>query len=253
MKEEVLREIAGDFLVPLFSGAQLEESAEQSGRRDGLVSLRDPLKIAFKVNRDDDYRLVLSRRQAYAKSSEAVVTEINVVRAFAGVVATMEDPLDSPLKQDLLSTIQRRIVARATGRDLETLVLSGIDQLVSWGLALYEGSPISASIGFSARDQPEGTVDIRDIAQHDFGAVLGNGFDTLMEFDFKGRFVNHDILEFANEPASFCPLRQSAIAGWTTSGANQIALSLNRLGEILVFRNGQLLFAPLWSMAFPHA
>jgi hypothetical protein len=42
-------------------------------------------------------------------------------------------------------------------------------------------------------------------------------------------------------PASFSPYRQAPIAAWAKDG--KIALALNRLGEILVFRDGKLLFA----------
>lgn len=115
MDEMLLREIATEYLVPLFSGAQLEEQSEKSTRREALVATREPIKIAFKVSRDDDYRLVLSRQQSFAEPSEAVLPEIDVVKAFVDVVASMADALDSPLKQDLLSTFQRKVVARAVG------------------------------------------------------------------------------------------------------------------------------------------
>lgn len=244
MDQGLLRGIVIEYLVPLFSGAQLEDRAENSNRREGLVATRDPLRIAFKVSRNDDYRLVLSRPQPFAKTSEANLPEIDVVQAFVDVVAHMADALNSPLKDDLLSTFQRRIVARAIGLpNLEPLVLSGIDQLANWGAKLYEGAPIAASIGFSDNTQRRGTVKIGEIAAQDFGAVMGNGYDTLMEFDFQGRFVSHDALEFDSDLPSFCPLRQAAISGWTTTGEDRIALSLNRLGEILAFRKGQLLFA----------
>ena len=244
MDEGLLREIATRHLVPLFSGAFLEPQALRSTSREDLVSFFDPISIAFKVSRSDDYRLVLTRRQYFATAEQAVVPEFQVVKAFAEIIANMAEVLESSMKSDLLSTFQRRVVARAVGqKGDERIILSGIDQLDRWGTRLYEGAPISASIGFSTNNQPEGSVDIKDIAHHDFGAVMGNGYDTLMEFDLQGRFVSHDALKLDNDLSSFCPLRQAAIAGWTTVDENRIALSLNRLGEILAFRKGQLLFA----------
>ena len=244
MDEALLREIADEFLVPLFSGAELDAQSEESISRDALVAYRDPNTIAFKVQREDDYRLLLKRSQAFAKASEVVMPELSIVQAFVDIVAQMATFLQSDLKQDILSTFQRRVVARAVaGKSRETLVLSGIDQLSHWGSRLYEGAPIAASIGFRNSRQPNTSVRLKDIADNDFGAVLGNGFDTLLEFDFRSRLISHRELKSQGDWPSFCPLRQSAIAEWTSRHQKRVALTLNRLGEILVLRDRQLLFA----------
>jgi len=244
MEEELLREIAAEFLVPLFSGAELADRAEESSSRDALVAYRDPNTIAFKVHRDDEYRHRLKRSQAFAKSSEVVVPEIDVIHAFVDVVSQMSEVLESDLKNDVLSTFQRRVVARAVaGKKSERTVLSGIDRLADWGSRLYEGAPIAAAIGFRNRPHPARSVRLSDFAGNDFGAVLGNGYDTLLEFSFRGRFVSHRQLSPNSGWPSFCPLRQAAIADWTTVSQRRVALTLNRLGEILVLRDQQLLFA----------
>lgn len=244
MDQELFRQIATNYLVPLFSGAQLEEQAIESSRRESLVAFLDPISIAFKASRADDYRLILTRRQSFAISSGAVIPELDVVQAFVDIVSSMADELQSPLKEDLLSTFQRRVVARAVGMGIrESSVLSGIDQLAKWGSRLYEGAPIAASIGFRNRPQEGDGIRLSDIAENDFGAVLGNGFDTLLEFDFEGQFITHRVLSFSGGLPSFCPVRQAAIAEWTTKHRQRIALTLNRLSEILVIRNQQLLFA----------
>lgn len=244
MKEGLLREIAEDYLLPFFSGARLEDRTTPSTPREEQVALRDPLSISFKINRNDRYRLTMTRSQPFSSSSKtSIVQEIEVVRSFVDVIASMEEHLTTPLKADLLSTFQRRVVARATrGPKFESTILSGIDQMARWGNRLYEGMPISAALGFRETPQTH-SLTIKDVVRHDFAAVLSNGFDTILSFDYHERLVAHESLEQGEQLPSFCPMRQAHIAEWTTARDTRVALSLNRLAEIMVFRDRQMLFA----------
>lgn len=243
MREDLLREIAEEYLVPFFSGATILPQADRSSAREQVVSIRDPLSIAFKVNRSDNYRLVLTRSQPFSSSAKPVVPEIEVVRSFVASLSKMEHLLETDLRHDLLSTFQRRVVAKAiNSNSFEDVILSAIDQFAVWGGRLYEGAPISSAIGFkpgTKRNLPR----LEDIGDHDFIAVLSNGFDTILEFNYFGEFLSHAGLDTDSEaPSTFCPMRQSSIAIWTNE-SKRIALTLNRLGEILILRDGQLVFA----------
>jgi hypothetical protein len=244
MRAALLREIASEYLVPFFSGARLEDGSVPSTPHAKKVALDDPLRIKLKVNSKDLYQLVLSRSQSFAGGErKPVVSEIDVVRAFVDVLASMETQLDGPLKPDLLSTFQRRVVARAImGSEHETVILQGIDQLASWGNRLYEGKPISASLGFRRMTEKHATP-LSSFATHDFAAVLTNGFDTIMTFDYDGNLVGHDALPHKDVGAPFSPMRQIYIADWTSGHEARVAMTLNRLGEIMLFRNQQLIFA----------
>jgi hypothetical protein len=243
MDEGLLREIATEYLLPFFSGTKIEPAALSSTAREQQVALVNPLQISFKINKKDSYRLVLSRSQSFTGTPKPVIAEIDVVRAFVDVVASMEELLSGKLKLDLLSTFQRRVVARAIrGSEFEETILSGIDQMARWGNRLYEGSPISAAIGFRVTPQDH-SISLAGLAKHDFSAVVSNGFDTLLSFDFNGRLVAHEALSEGENMPSFCPMRQAHIAEWTTKRDTRVAISLNRLAEILVFRNQEMLFA----------
>ncbi|MDP3800573.1 hypothetical protein [Brevundimonas sp.] len=243
MQEELLREIANQYLVPLFSGAYLTTGLDKksSSKR---VAWRDPMSIAFKVERGDNYRLILTRPQRFAQPGEVTLTEYQVVQAFVDIVGGMAPQLATDLRHDLLSTFQRRVVARAVqGEARESLILNGIDRLAHWGNRLYEGAPISASIGFRNLPQTDG-ITLEELSKEEFGAVISNGFDTLLEFDFAGQLISHQSnLAITGVIPSYCPLRQAYIAEWTTKKETRVALSLNRLGEVLIFRNQELLFA----------
>jgi hypothetical protein len=115
-----------------------------------------------------------------------------------------------------------------------------LDQLAKWGTRLYEGKPISAALGF-VPDRPGGDATLQDICHHDFSAVLSNGFDTMLTFDFHGRCVGYESLSQPARAPSYAPYRYSALAAW--AAGERFAVVLNRLGEILVFKNQMLLFA----------
>jgi hypothetical protein len=243
MDQTLLREIANDYLLPFFSGAVVEDNAAQSNQYHELVALKNHLSLFFKVNKNDLYRLTLFRSQSFVTQASRIIPERDVVSAFVTVLSEMEDQLTTNLKQDLLSTFQRRVVARALYNGLhERTILAGIDQMARWANRLYEGSPISAAIGFRQTSQ-DGTLDLAGFARHDFAAVLSNGFDTMLSFSFDGKFLGHESLPQGDSLPSYCPMRQSHIADWTTKKHTRLALSLNRLGEILVFRQEELLFA----------
>lgn len=244
MREIQLRKIAEEFLVPFFSGSSLQYDPEPSTRTDRLVEQINDKAIAFKISTSDSYRLVLQRRQQFSKEAD-VIPEISIVEAFVDVLAGMGDAITGEFQRDLLATFQRRIVARsiAASRGDEDIILDAIDQLARLANRLYEGQPISASLGFRHKIiDSEEPIEFDDFWEEDYSAVLSNGHDTILEFNFSGEFVGHHSLD-SGKPASYCPLRQTPIAEWTTESERRVAMTLNRLGEILIFRDQQLLFA----------
>ena len=105
---------------------------------------------------------------------------------------------------------------------------------------------MSATLGYR-NVRKDRDITLSDIGTHDFGYVLGNGFDTMVELNFEGTFLGHKALSQEFDPAIWAPFRQVQIAEWTTRGSTavdkRVAMTLNRLGEILIYRGGQLLFA----------
>ena len=243
MDELLLREISEAYLLPFFSGASLETKALESSVSEARVAIKTTQSIAFKVNRQDNYRLVVRRDQPFAADSDPA-REKRVVEAFVNVLEKMSDELKGPLKGDLLSTFQRRVVAEATAEPGEGAnLLTVIDQLARWGTRLYEGAPISSAIGIDPDISGTKSLPLSNIAKEDFFAVLSNGFDTMLTLSKHLNFTGHLVLDATPAVSGFCPWRHSAVAAWTADVTGRIAVVLNRLGEILIFRDGQLLFA----------
>jgi hypothetical protein len=243
MEKTLLREISEAYLLPFFSGASIEIEALESSASEAQVATKTTQSIAFKVNRSDLYRLVVRRDQPFASDSDPA-REKRVVEAFVDVLERMSDEVRGPLKDDLLSTFQRRVVAEATAEPGEgAKLLAVIDQLALWATRLYEGAPIASAIGIDPAVDGDKSLPLANIAKEDFFAVLSNGFDTMITLSKNLYFTCHVVLDTAPSAKGFCPWRHSAIAAWTAGGKGRIAVVLNRLGEILIFRDTQLLFA----------
>lgn len=241
MDEQTLRTLSKAYLVPLFSGAELLDASYPSNAAQQRVAFENRCNIHFKVHNADRYRIGIKRSQFFDKDTSGRVTEKRVVEAFVDAVDEISDGLERPYKEDLLSALQRRIVAKSVGGSAtEAAILKAIDQLTTWSSRLYEGQPISVCLGFVPETDNTGIL-LEQIAGEDFGSVLSNGFDTLMSFDGTGNLQGHVALSQPAENPVFAPLRYAALASWASEG--RIALSLNRLGEILVFRDQKLVFA----------
>ena len=241
MDENLLRDIAAEYLVPLFSGARLESNSVSSTRRDSLVGSNDPCTIHLKAERADQYRLVIKRSQPFSKVKSNVLAEKHVVEGFVSVLNEIKDGLSKSYKSDLLATFQRRIVAKsvANSAQMQTTLLSALDQMAIWASRLYEGQPIAAAFGFKA-DQTADACLLHEICQTDFSAVLSNGFDSLLVFNAIGQLLGHESLSQPSPIPTFTPYRQGPVAEWAADG--RIVIALNRLGEIFVFRDQKLLF-----------
>lgn len=241
MDENQLMSLAKEHLVPLFSGAEIDSEVQGSTTRQGQVASENPCCILFKASQQDRYRLALRRSQPFDGDAGGRVNEKRIVQAFVDVATEIEGGLTQPYKADLLSTFQRRVVVKAICEpSAQASFLEAIDQLSIWATRLYEGKPIAATFGF-VPGQTGGRVNLHDICEKDFSAVLSNGFDTMFTFDFSGRLIGLEPLSQPNPVPSFAPYRQGAVASWSSNG--RISLVLNRLGEILVFKDAKLLFA----------
>ncbi|MCB1130028.1 MAG: hypothetical protein KDN05_02800 [Verrucomicrobiae bacterium] len=241
MDEPTLRSLSKSYLVPLFSGAELSEGSFPSNASQQRVAFENRCNLRFKVHANDNYRIGIKRSQFFDTDTGGRVTEKRVVEAFVDSVDEISDGLSRPYKEDLLSALQRRIVAKSVGGSAsDSAILAAIDQLTTWSSRLYEGQPISVGLGF-VPETNDSRIRLAQIASEDFGSVLSNGFDTLLSFDPEGNLQGHEALSQPALNPVFAPLRYAALASWASEG--RIALSLNRLGEILVFRDQKLVFA----------
>lgn len=234
MEQDQLRRIAEEYLCPLFSGAWLED-ASPSTPQDQRVARRDSRSLAFKVDRSDPYRLVLRRRERFGLPAQ------QVVKSFVDVLREIEPALSTVYEPDLLRTLQRKVLARAiAGGGMHDAILSAINRLEAWAEGSYEGQPVTAAFGLDPG--ATGTeLTLQEFSSLEFSAVLTNGVDTMVLVDPRGHLVGHECLKAPDALPSFAPHTQGAFAAWAAGG--RIVLVLTGIGDILVFKDSQLMFA----------
>jgi hypothetical protein len=122
-----------------------------------------------------------------------------------------------------------------------------------WSEQTYEGRPISAAVGLDPEQVARKSSVTIDVLGEPYGLVMASGLDSILVVNRNRQVVHRVTLsptEIGREIRA--PLRFVALAHWARD--KRTALSLTRLGEILLFRDGSLAFAKrrgTWCH-FPH-
>lgn len=234
MEQDRLRRIADEYLCSLFSGAWLAGSVPSTPRQR-RVARRDRRSLAFKVDGSDTYRLILRRGEKFGLPAQ------RIVEAFVDVLREIEPALSTVYEPDVLRTLQKKALARAIARgDAYDPMLAAIDWLEAWAERPYEGQSVSGVLGVDPGTQG-GSLTLDELCSLEFSAVLSNGVDTMVWVDSEGRVVGHECLDPPAVLPPFAPYVHAAFAAWAVDG--RLALALTPMGEILIFRDSQLLFA----------
>jgi hypothetical protein len=136
--------------------------------------------------------------------------------------------------------VARSLVDTDSDSAFETFLSLVIDTLEKWSAQTYEGTRISTSFGIDSSNAQSGN-DFESFVREDFSKVLSNGYDTIVEFSQHGSLLGYIGLNEFSDPKR-APYRYAPFETYT-SGNNKYAFILNRNGEILVFREGELFFS----------
>ena len=229
MDEATFRSRIEQDLAPLLEGTVSPDSIP-SGTRDHLASYEHPCRLVVKPTMDANFRVAIERSQKFEPHEKLLAEQF--IEELATVIA-----LDAgDFQDDLIQTIPRRVVAK----HLEGgQVLRGVlERLETWSSQTYEGQRIVAAIGIMPETSAS-TVALSDYWEQDFGPVLSNGFDTLIEVSSNGAISALTQLDDSEAPA-YAPYRLRQIASW--ADGDRISVALNRNGEVLVFKGQELRF-----------
>ena len=239
--QELIIKLANERLVPLFSGAKQIQVAPTTEKHK-LVATCGPSKIRFKFNEQDAIAYVIERQQNFGKIGDSSVNEPKIIQAFVDVAKEMRSPLNE-CYDDIQEAFSIRMIAASLSKDdkvLRETIITLIKQLDRWSRGTYEGRQHSAAIGIISTNALSSAL-AEEILHEDFTSVLSNGYDTLILCTKDGFFAGHETLGHEISPSAHAPYRLLPLATWAKEG--KIALALNRKGEILIFKDNQLLFA----------
>jgi len=236
MNRKIVEFIIQEHILKLFPGVTVEEKAGDSHQNKLLVYSYGQSQLRTKSIEGKSF--YLTRLQPFSKDEFKVIYDIlSIANEYSNLPVGTQKYLDSI---SISRAVARSIVLGAGDSYLEAYISRIIDTLEKWATQTYEGNRISVSLGLDPEKMRKRN-DFEDFILNDFSKVLSNGYDTLMEFGRHGAFIDYIGLQ----PSDKCqksPFRYSAFASYTNKN-NKYAFVLNRNGEILVFRAGELVFA----------
>lgn len=179
------------------------------------------------------FRLALKRSHPFEQ------TEKQLAKHFALQLDGLTGLEQKSFYPELLDTLPRRTIAAHLGASPTVLQL--IERLEAWSGQTYEGRRITACFGIDAK--AGAGEDLAAIIGEPFAPIITNGIDCLLVLGNNGKVLAYEDLPNPTAPSPSAPYWLRHIAAWTQVTADRIAFTLNRHGEILVIRSGQLVFA----------
>ncbi len=230
-------------ITPLFTGCEIA-GEEESSARDSEVAIGANGVLLCKIDKSDEYRIILKRllpfRNSDANLVKAILSEINKIQTYNIV----ESGYIKSLQLYALEKAICKTVCEFAYNTLHGL----IDELNLWGTRTYEGN--NTTFGFVVDDSPLqaeetfdscGNLHFSKILAHDFSALLCDGKTSCVELNSNGYMINHITipqLGFADicGPFSYVNMAHQCYI-------NRVGLSLLPNGDMLIFRDQELVFA----------
>ena len=227
-----------DNVLSIFTGSAIE-GEEESSPRDILVAQGSGGSILVKQSKKDDYRFIIKRIQPFKSF------EISLVRS---IIDELRDLGKYSLKATYLSrfyegAIEHAICKSVSPKASETLS-ELITELTGWGNRTYEGDETCFGFLIYPTKAPEGTpknTHFSEILSHDFSAMLSNGLSSCLKLTIDGYLTGYATLPACAKKDILSPLSDTNMAN--ACRGNIVGISLIGNGDILIFKNQQLLFA----------
>lgn len=231
MHPDELKQLLGLYLAPILDARVLPDVVGSTPREQCFGSL-DPNRIAIKAHRADLQRVVLYRPQQFSP------VDREIARCFMQELMDMYSSTTAQYRHALIRNLPIRAISRYLGGYPAPALI--LEQFETWASMTYEGGAITSSIGVDL-EAGDTAVNLTAIFPHDFSAVISNGFDTMLVVNSNGFVTGTGQLSGELVSITNSPFRLNQIADWC--GRQRFGFVLNRLGEQLVFRDKQLLFA----------
>lgn len=227
------------FISSLISGITVSQETTTCTRHmvpDGVHRLR--LTLTPRLQPQSVVRL--ERRQRFTEQEKAIIEHIVIAWA---------DAFTQPLAENFMIAIARQtqleVISFTVCEPTQQFVLTLLGLLVEWSSQTYEGERISFGIGVCGEDNRETPVSIMELFQEDFLKVITSDSDSLLVCTANGSILRHETLAPLLEPQEnetlYAPISFMRIANWTEE--HRYAFCLTQKGEILIFKNKELLFA----------
>lgn len=250
MQKQEFVELLQNFIIPLFTGSELE-GEEESSSRDAEVAQGAGGTILCKPNKNDEYRLIIKREQPFKRFEiqlvKAILEELNNVYKYNITEVAYKKSLQQ-------YALEKAICKSISDKSTDTL-LSLIYELSLWGNRTYEG--VRPTFGFivspkNVADKSKTPIHFSKILSRDFSTMISDGINGVMFINSKGMLINYYNLPNISDQNVYAPFDYIKMAKACQKG--RVGVTLINNGDLLIFSEGELVFAKrrgYWS-SFSH-
>lgn len=227
------REVVELELVPFLPGAELCDGTKPAATGRGLVVKLDERAIGVRLRESDAEFLQIERAQPFTKSEHLLVQRL------LQTIGQVAQHCDEFFFQQALGAAVRKTIVSWLGYSSELLLTRVLTEFESLASQTYEGHRIAAAVGLDEQSRTDG-VALESIWGHDFGKVLTGSIETMITVSPEG-YIDKFRTLYTDANLPNAPHYARTIAEWCTG--KRIAVTLNRNGEILLFKEKSLVFA----------
>ncbi len=241
MEKEEFRKIVEKLILPLFTGSFIS-GVEVSTSRDSEVAYGDKNSVLLKPNKTEEYRLVLNRSQPFKS------IELNLLKSIINELASITAL--SLYDENYLSILQGHAIEKAIcstlaeEEDTMNTLLGLIGEMGKWASRTYEGKKVALGIIINQNADINSEVNkihYSEILGQDFFALLSDGKHSYIEFGRHGNLLGYVQLAKIRMAPTISPCDYELIARYCND--RRIGIILTNSGDLLMFKNRQLLYA----------
>ena len=222
----------------MFTGSEIV-GEEESGPRDACVAQGVGGALLVKFDKEDDYRFVIKRVQPFKNF------EISLVKSIIDEMQSIyRAGLETAYIHGLESSVIQRAICKALSPSAHRTLEKVLALVSNWGLRTYEGNKAKFGFIISNRKAPKDinpNMKIAQILKQDFIALLSDGIHTGIEVSSDGFLVGYQAFTKQAKEDLLTPYEYLNLASLCTGSKVGVGLSID--GDVLVFKDKQLLFA----------
>lgn len=247
----MLTRIMESYIKPLIHGSTMQGPFPGEGSGHDIVEQVTPNKLIVRLCRNKTEYCILERPIAFDSS------EITFLDRVARNIATysLETYHACPF---LIGAAIEQAIAWCISPEYPDAVYQVLQVYTQWASETHEGMRMAHTTGIYFNRAYEGACTLYEARNCADLKNLGSTDDTLLAVGNDGAILGMELISsklnnYKKDREIFAPINSADVAMWTNS-RRKAAISLTRHGDILIFKEKQLVFAKRRSYwrSFPH-
>lgn len=238
MEKQEFYKVVNKLILPLFTGSVIEGEQESSSR-DSEVAFEKRNTLLIKSSKTDEYRLILKRGRPFQPF------EVNLLKSILGeleqisALGIQEESFTKVLQEN---AIEKAICDSICDGESAKSMFGIINHLENWSARTYEGSRVAIGIILNlSSEAQDGGLNYEEVMNQDFFSLLSDGEQSYVEFDKKGNLLGYVQLDKVKKVPCIAPCPYEMLARYCNE--RRIGIVLTTYGDLLIFKNRNLLFA----------